>query len=182
MLGLARAQVVVITKSAPGESTCAASRRIILLRDFIGGFPPVGGRAFPQRKLKRNPHAQGNWWLLHSMSQTQMETRKPAFGMEPSPISLFLSVPLLWVTLKCLWVHSHSDSAEQTGCRMQAVTLEPGWEGRPRVWQLLAQIASSNVLGPLTPSVPGVPNSRDPGALLPGFPSCCARFQLSSVC
>ena len=95
MLGLARAQVVVITKSAPGESTCAASRRIILLRDFIGGFPPVGGRAFPQRKLKRNPHAEGNWWLLQSMSQTQMETRKPAFGMEPSPISLFLSVPLL---------------------------------------------------------------------------------------
>lgn len=62
----------------------------------------MGGRSFPQRKLKRNPDAEGNWWLLRSMSQTQMETRKPAFGMEPFPISLFLSAPLLSATLKCL--------------------------------------------------------------------------------
>lgn len=182
MLGLARVQVVVITKSAPGESTYAASRRIILLRDFIGGFPP-GGRAFPQRKLKRNPHAEGNCWLLYSISQTQMETRKPAFGMEPSPISLFVSIPLLWATLKWLWVTVIliQQSKQVAECRQSLWSRgERGDPGSDSFWHRLT--ASSRDLGPLTPSVPGVPNSRDPGALLLGFPSFCARFRLSSVC
>lgn len=169
MLGLAEAQVVVITRAPAGESHVQ---------------PPVGLSC--QGILLEDSHLWVEGLSLKETEEISMprELVAAAFyepdsdGDQETSIwygtfshSLFLSSPLLSATLKCLWVHSYSDSAEQMGCRMQAVTLEPGLRGRPRVWQLLAQTHSQ--LSCFGAPVPGAPNSRDARALFPGFPSWC---------